>query len=60
MVTLPARMCHIEAYIQSLTHECPTFWLAFDALSEEKLSWIAYNICIIVKVYKLQISFKGL
>ena len=25
----------------SLSHRCPTFWLAWDALSEDEFSWAA-------------------
>lgn len=36
----------------TLKHECPNFWFASTALSEEELSWAAYKIYKIVDVSK--------
>lgn len=34
----------------TLGHGCPTFRLVWAALIEEKLSWTAYAVCIIVNI----------
>ena len=38
--------------ILTLSHKCPTFWLAWAALSEEGLSWAVYKIYNTVNIYK--------